>query len=93
VKYTVHIRNNATGEVREYRDNLDWHGSSLYWWSEGNMSCDCNREPTWIMAGGGEPPDNCDCGHSRFAITRIVLDDGTVFDDEDELNPFREVRQ
>lgn len=41
-----------TGEVFEYIDPEDSEGSQFYWpngdpstfwWSEGNMSCDCNR--------------------------------------------------
>jgi hypothetical protein len=86
VKYAVHIRNNATGEVREYRDNLDWHGSSLYWWSEGNMSCDCNRHNIFREAGGESATDE-NCSDGRYTVVRITLDDGTVYENEAELNP------
>lgn len=82
--YEVEIRNNSTGEIRTRYMDLNWDGS-LYWWTEGNMGCDCNRELEWVRAGGPGPADdphwnNLDpeCGESRFTVLRAILEDGTV---------------
>ncbi len=86
MKYSVDIRNNATGEVRtcSQRD-LAWNDSSVFWWTEGNMSCDCNRELEFVRAGGPGPDDDprwndldTECGFERFTVIRAILEDGTV---------------
>ena len=77
--YKVAIRNNATGEVRIQHEDLDWHDHSLFWWTEGNFGCDCNREDEWLRAGGmpedGIPEDN-ECGHERFSVLYAEFPDG-----------------
>lgn len=32
-----------------------WH--DVFWWTEGNMGCDCNRHLTFERAHGREPAD------------------------------------
>jgi hypothetical protein len=87
MKYTVHIRKEETGEVREHRDDLDWHESSLFWWSEGNMGCDCNRERCFDIVGGEWSNDwEPACSVGKYTVVKIVLDDGTVLDDLADLN-------
>ena len=53
----VHIRNNATGETRIYRD--DFSGSDepfdVWQWTDGNYGCDCNRSLFFMRAGGESP--------------------------------------
>lgn len=76
------IRNNSTGEVREWagaakcplRRNSDGD-VSLYWWAEGDASCDCMRSD-WF---GGLQHDECSEG--LFSVKVAGLD-GTVYLDE-----------
>ncbi len=66
----VHIRNNATGEVRVYRKDKDepWDETDDYLWSDGNFGCDCNRGLFFAAAGGeGSDPD-IPCGDSAFTV-------------------------
>jgi hypothetical protein len=42
--YSVAIRKNETGEVRICEMEVPWGETSLFWWTEGNFGCDCNRE-------------------------------------------------
>lgn len=39
--YTVRIRRNSDGEIRMTKPYP--FEFSLYWWMDGNYSCDCNR--------------------------------------------------
>jgi hypothetical protein len=48
--YKVAIRNNETGEVRVGSYEYDFN-SCFFWWEEGNMACDCNRELEFARAG------------------------------------------
>lgn len=91
MKYQVQIRKNATGEVRIADFDLPWNEGSWYWWTEGNMACDCNRENEFLRAGGD--PDREDeydqlgneispCGDTRYSVIRIYAEDGTL------LGPF-----
>jgi hypothetical protein len=47
VEILVKIRNNNTGEIRDYLTTGIWDEEenclALYIWKEGNFSCDCNR--------------------------------------------------
>lgn len=77
--YSVFIKNNETLEIREYKEKLDWDDSSEYWWTDGNMGCDCNRGICFDMANGVDVTINeYKCGESKFSIEKIVLKDGTV---------------
>jgi hypothetical protein len=77
----VEIRNNATGEVRRHRHE-DWQSHSVFWWTEGNASCDCNRGLFFARDGGreltDEEEDAFECGDDAYTAIRAVLDDGTV---------------
>ena len=81
----VAIRNNETGEVLLCEQNVEWNDNSLFWWLEGNMSCDCNRELEWAYAKG-EPIDFDDakCSDGRFTALYALLEDGTKINLEDE---------
>lgn len=82
--YKVAIRNNATGEVAIAEIGLDWKFPSeedsgdIFWWTEGNMGCDCNRELEWRRAKDEEIPDDFDyeCGDGRFSVLYAELPDG-----------------
>lgn len=87
MKYSVVIRNNATGEERNCRqERIDWDNDS-FWWLEGNMSCDCNREREWLRAGGPAPDGDpfwndhdAPCGEGRFSALRAILDNDEIIE-------------
>ena len=89
MKYTVTLRDNETGEVRDFPVPYDWKDGSLFWWSEGNMSCDCNRGQ-WFH--GPSPPKDFQCTLSRYDLLKITLDDGTVLDDRSLIDEWRFTR-
>lgn len=63
-KIVAHIRNNATGEVRRHENTAVGDEMCVpgeYIWSDGNYSCDCNRDLFW----GG---DNAECGATRYSV-------------------------
>lgn len=80
MKYKVAIRKNSTGEIRLYDlGDIPWGESSEFWWTEGNMSCDCNRQWDFERAGGDpitEDPDP-DCGDIKYSALYAELEDGT----------------
>lgn len=80
--YKVAIRKNETGEVRiRTIEGLDWHkadgGDDMYWWTEGNFGCDCNRELEFERAGGNDPNLGTKCGDERYSVLYAELPDGT----------------
>lgn len=84
MSYSVFIRCNATGEVRESKQELDWGESTEFWWTDGNMGCDCNRELEFVRAGGPGPSHDphwndlqTECGDSRYSALYAILPDGT----------------
>ena len=77
--YEVQIRNNATGEVRacSMGPRMEWNDGSMFWWTDGNFGCDCNRALEWHRAGGIELGDEVlECGHDAFTAIEAVLSDG-----------------
>lgn len=70
--FTVHIRQEATGIVRNrHEENLweDADGDSVcgYMWTEGNYSCDCNRASMWADLAGEDDPEP-GCGDEKYKI-------------------------
>ncbi len=50
----------------------------VFWWTEGNMSCDCNRHLEFERGQGREPDaEDVECGHGRYSV-RLEPEDGTV---------------
>jgi len=72
MNYTVTIRDNTTGETRVCPMECEWHEHSVFWWTEGNFSCDCNRR---IVFDGDV--DAAECGHTRFSALYAELEDGS----------------
>lgn len=77
--YTVEIVDTQTGERRRSFQNVDWGDDegSLFWWTEGNMSCDCNRGDAFKRER--EEPDKestCNVGPNRYRVTHAELSDG-----------------
>lgn len=86
IRCRVRITGTYKGNAFEYTDPEDDEGSqfiwpngdpSTFWWSEGNMACDCNRAKYLPEAWGVED----ECGH-EICIDRIepVDYDGPVLE-------------
>lgn len=78
--YKVTIKNNETEEVRIRKMDLKWNEASVYWWTEGNFGCDCNREWEFQRAGNEKISDDPKCGEDRFTVLYVELPDGTKID-------------
>lgn len=76
-RFKIAVRQNATGVVRLYDmgPDIGWDGGTVYWLTDGNYGCDCNREQSFRRAGG-EPDGETSCGDDRYSIPYVVLDDG-----------------
>ena len=76
--YTVHIRRNSTGETREVSIDYEFFkngNSDLFWWTDGNFSCDCNRAD--VFNTGNAVVEDVPCGYTEFTVLKVVLPDGT----------------
>ncbi len=65
--YRVAIKDTETGEVRV--TEFPYEDDDLFWWTDGNFGCDCNRWLTFERAGGNEPDlDDMSCneGPNRY---------------------------
>lgn len=82
--YVATIIDTQTGESVQYDcSKLDWYdgddGSSEFWWTEGNFSCDCNRGLSFYRAKHkAEPDDELGCGAGRYRVPFVTLSDGRV---------------
>jgi hypothetical protein len=77
MSYKVAIRRNKSGEVRIVEMGTDWHEASEFWWTEGNMGCDCNRHDVFQGAVDDEPDDFYPCGHTEYTALYAEMPDGT----------------
>lgn len=64
-------------------DDVEWTDSSVFWWTEGNFGCDCNRGSSFLRAGGPGPADDphwnnvdFDCGDTAYSVLYCELADG-----------------
>lgn len=77
VKIIAHIRNNKTGEIRDYLTETvffkdDDQYPHIFIWEDGNYGCDCNRSLFFEYAADetltyDDIPDR-ECGHGDFSI-------------------------
>lgn len=85
VRVTVHIRNDKTGEVREYESHeilgLGEESPSDFIWTEGNFSCDCNRY-LFFQRAKGESEDERGCGEEGYSVRLTNPVTGRVYYDE-----------
>lgn len=86
MSYIVQIRKNATGEIREHKEDKDWYFedddgepmSELFFWTDGSCACDCNRFLFFERAGGNHPRfDTAACGETEYTAIKAILPDGT----------------
>jgi len=87
-KYIVGIRKNETGEVRFCPLQVEWNESSEFWWSTGNMGCDCNRELYFRRQTEDVHVNDVECSDGRFTVVGIWWPDGSEIRDMDLLNDF-----
>jgi hypothetical protein len=52
-----------------WRDQDDPSGWNLFWWQEGNASCDCNRAIMFRGVGA----KHAVCGDGRFVIEKFEV--------------------
>jgi hypothetical protein len=83
VSYKVAIQKIETGEIRMRDVEFPWDEASDYWWTEGNMGCDCNLELEWRRAGGVGPADDPnhntaerECGNVVYRTLYALLPSG-----------------
>ena len=76
--YKVLIRNNETKEERLRFIESDWEDISLFYWTEGNFGCDCNRALQFASAKNeddekawGQP-----CGRTKYSVLWAELPSG-----------------
>ena len=64
---------------------MNWDEGSDYLWTDGNYSCDCNRELFFCRAAAEDEPEEHACGESRFAALKAILPDGTEIEIDGEV--------
>ena len=75
------IKRNADG-VTTSQVWPDWD-FNLFWWKEGNASCDCNREDFFLQAQGVQNSEHeCKCSLGRYSVRCSDADTGIVLYDE-----------
>ena len=87
VKCIAEIRDNKTGEIREYdtvevlNDGQDY--PSVFNWEENNFSCDCNRYLFFKYAGGEEAEVSDEeitvCSEGGYSVNLKNKKDGKVY--------------
>lgn len=60
---------------------IDW-GFNVYWWEDGNASCDCNRKLFFHRAVGEEVLGSETCGHGGYRVRLSNADTDEVLYDE-----------
>ena len=82
MRVMVLIEEVATGE-RRWHDDGEAHEATEFMWSDGNYSCDCNRELFFVRAGN-EPIGvyDVDCSDGRYRVWAILREDGYFYNVE-----------
>lgn len=79
MNYKAHITKIETKETVSVDMEFPWEEGSMYWWTDGNFGCDCNRQIQFEHAKGKEYPEiECGCSEGRFSV-EIELEDGRRF--------------
>ena len=92
VQIRVQIRRVADGVTRTDNDSIGFSGETreaaqghaVYWWAEGNGSCDCNRERFFCAAEDEDVDDDRPCTDGLFKIKVEDPETGAVLIDEFE---------
>ena len=83
--YTLQVRRTADGLVRECAGpEPAWGEASMFYLTEGNYGCDCNRHLLFERAGGADPEImGHPCGETRYRILSATTPDGVTRTIED----------
>lgn len=83
LKRTYRIRENETGNVRNYTRDLDpkFIDSEIYLWEEGNYGCDCNRALHFAWANGDDDAPDRQCGNSAYSVQILDENDKVIHDE------------
>lgn len=82
ITITARLRKESTGEIRPYTYTIPGNpDGTFYLWTEGNYSCDCNRELFWTNHNPNCPNP---CGDERYTLVGLTLDGVEV-----DLNGYR----
>ena len=76
----IYIKNNYTNRTRKFPyillEDPDITGYPTTWiWSEGNFSCDCNRQ-LFFNRANNEEEEQCPCGEGKFSVNIINPENG-----------------
>lgn len=80
---SVRLRRNADGKEvtigESYRADDGCHGTVFYW-TDGNFGCDCNRTLAFERACGNTPglDDSGECGDGRYTVMSITDASGVI---------------
>ena len=70
----IQIRKNDTGETFVYEDDVLWDEEkdclSVFIWTDGNFSCDCNRK-IFFDNIGYQDQDDAPCGEGAYSVNII----------------------
>jgi hypothetical protein len=83
--YTVILQKVATGQIATHYYDNEWVND--FYWSEGNMACDCNREIEFARALGNNYDSNkINClPEGRFKVA-VISDSGEMLYSEFPIN-------
>lgn len=85
VECIAEIKNNETGEIREYKTietlKIGENYPSVFNWKENNYSCDCNRRLFFKRVNNEETEDdwNVKCSQGKFSVNLKNKKDGVVY--------------
>ena len=79
-KYRAVLRDTVTGRTAEESGEFP-HGveTLIFYWTEGNMGCDCNRGG---IVFGDLDAVPCNADRQRIALTELWADGGKVIEDD-----------
>ncbi len=72
------IRDNITGDIREFSTEFDDEYGNFQWGPDGNFGCDCNRQLFFRRANGEDEDWDCECSEILFSVNIINRDTGAV---------------
>lgn len=94
VRIQVRIRENSSGLVRTWSDHAGFTDDSeqepsIFIWTEGNYSCDCNRRLFFLWACGEAEADGDEraCSDTEYSIEVINPANGRVIYSELRASP------
>lgn len=94
MKYKISIKNVSTSEIRTYEDTFDDDVIVYYQFSDGNYSCDCNRELFFKRVAGEVVNWNRVCSDGDYLVHITNTETGDiVYREFYFLEPYYETNQ